>query len=111
MLVLVTGGWVMRRHVGPHWEHIQLVDIEYVRTGEPFKVSAQKAFLALATSVIGERFFRWLTGVDFGVMGVVGTVVGDCCCCCSAGCCSVVLVPLVFTVIAGRILVLSEIHG
>lgn len=105
MLVLVTGVCVMWRQAVPHWEHRQLGDIEYVRTDEPFKVSAQKAFLALATSLMEERLFRWLTGVDFGVIGFV-TV-----CSCVWFCCSVVLVVEDLIVRAGKMLVFSEIQG
>lgn len=105
MLVLVTGVCVMWRQAVPHWEHRQLGDIEYVRTEEPFKVSAQKAFLALATSLMEEKLFRWLTGVDFGV---TGAVIGCCWFCC---CCSVVLMEEVFSVRAGGILLFKEIHG
>lgn len=102
MLVLVTGVCVMWRQAVPHWEHRQLGDIEYVRTEEPFKASAQKAFLALATSVMEERLFRWLTGVDFGVIVPIVPVV----------CCwSVVFDVVVLNVRQGRILVFSEIHG
>lgn len=104
MLVLVTGVCVMWRQAGPHCEHRQLGDIEYVRTEEPFRVSAQKAFLALATSLMEEKLFRWLIGVDFGVTGAVTG-----CCCCSVV--LVVVVVEVFRVRAGRMLLCSEIHG
>lgn len=73
-------------------------------------MSAQKAFLALATSLMEERFLRWLTGVDLGVSGVVVVVVVICCW-------SVVGWSTVFDAVkllnvrACGMLVFNEIHG